>query len=152
LNEILGSLAFVMDRLTGIMPSDHAQNLHDIVQDRIYSGIAPAKATYPLVVVQSLSSRDTLVVGGESAYLIADLVIKVVGQGGYEDLGEADEAIFRMLQTASGPVDDDLYVMGCYRTNTIATERSEGDTIFRTVVSTWRVRTQRIGVPTAQIA
>ena len=143
MNEILGSLAFVMDRLKGIVPSNEADTLHDIVGDNIYPGIAPAKAAYPLVVVQSLSSRDTLVVGGESAYLVADLVVRIVGKNGYEELGAADDAIFTLLQKASGPVDDSLYVMGIHRVNTLSADRAEGDTIYRTLISTWRVRVQR---------
>jgi hypothetical protein len=144
MNEILGSLAFVMDRITGIVPSDEAESLRFIVGDRIYAGIAPPRASYPLIVVQSLSSRDNIVVGGESAYLIADLVIKIVGTGGYEVLGEADEAVYKLLQTTEGPVDDSLHVMGIYRTNTLTSERSEGDITYRTLLSTWRIRVQRI--------
>lgn len=144
MNEILGSFAFVMDRLTGSIPSNAADTLHGIVVDRVYQGIAPSKATYPLVVVQSFTSRDNLVVGGDSAFVTADLLVKVVGTGGYEVLGEADDAIFALLQRAAGPVDESIWCLGVYRVNTLTSERSEGDTIYRTLQSTWRIRIQRI--------
>jgi hypothetical protein len=92
------------------------------------------------------------VVGGESAYLVADLVTKVVGTGGYEVLGGIDQAIFKAIQRSSGPIESSdgvaaLHCMGVHRVNTMTTERAEGDTIFRTILSTWRVRIHRVVTP-----
>jgi hypothetical protein len=47
MNEMLGAYAFVMDRLTGQIPSDEADTLHALLGDRIYAGVAPPRRPTP---------------------------------------------------------------------------------------------------------
>jgi len=76
MNELLPGIKFLQDRLTG------AAGLTALVGQRIYSGMAPQKAAYPLVIHAYQSGGVTPALGADVGRLMADprFLVKAVTQ------------------------------------------------------------------------
>lgn len=93
-NELPAAENYVHDALSGLLSG------------RVYSGIAPSGATYPLIVFQIQSpGSDLIVVGGNRVWAEPLVLARVIGKtGSWTTIAATADAIDAALHNTSGGV------------------------------------------------
>ena len=122
---------------------------------RVYEGAAPEKdpatslsPAYPLCVFNVQHARDTKAMGGKTVLTAVDLLVQVIGTGGYGQIQPADRRLQALLDaprvdaiTVDG---DDYYMLGCTRTAPIQRPEFNNGVRYSYMGGIWRVDLQSV--------
>jgi len=109
---------------------------------RIYRDRVPAAAILPAATVGLVSHVDTNTLGGVRAFAVADVDVRVVGDGSsYGPLAPIAERADTVLQAASG-TRDQTYVYRLRRTAVQAFPEDDAGKSFTHVIQTYRTEAE----------
>lgn len=136
--EVARGLLWIYEKLA------NDATLADLVDDRIYDGIAPEGAAFPYVVYSFQAGADTVVVGAARVLNSGLYLVKAVAETqSYSGPAEIADRIDDLLQAASGAADDGL-ILGANREQPIMYVEVVDTIQFRHVGGLYRIFTQEL--------
>lgn len=134
MNEIDRAAQFLVARLGG------DATLAGYVGGRIYQDLAPATATWPVVIFAPLSAPDVSTAGATRVLTRILYLVKAITVGDLPLAAAIADRIDALLQGASGAAGSDGYVAGIDRESGFSyTELAEGGSVYRHLGGQYRV-------------
>lgn len=114
----------------------------DLVGTRIYDGLAPRGATYPVIIFNFLTGSDVMAVGSIRVMNSGLYQVKAVAQAtSYADVSPVADAIDSALHRASGSVGDGA-ILACRREQPIVYIEQVNDLQYRHMGGLYRIQVQ----------